>query len=87
MKDSAPLFSCVANKSQLDRGPFWTAQMKWKPNPKVYGHREYQLQGERAEAMKTLLKQFIARGWIEPSDTEWATQHLWCPRSRRANGG
>ena len=65
------LFSGVANKNPPDRGRFGTARIKLKPNPKIYRHREYQLQGHQAEAMKKLLAEFIERGWIEPSDSEW----------------
>ena len=67
------LFSGVANKNPPDRGRFGTARIKLKPNPKIYRHREYQLQGDRAEAMKKLLAEFIERGWIEPSDSHWAS--------------
>ena len=56
------LFSGVANKNPQDRGRFGTARIKLKPNPKIYRHREYQLQGDRAEAMKKLLAEFIERG-------------------------
>ena len=42
------LFSGVANKNPPDRGRFGTARIKLKPNPKIYRHREYQLQGDRA---------------------------------------
>ena len=67
------LFSGVANKNLSDPGRFGTARIKLKPNPKIYRHREYQLQGDRAEAMQKLLAEFIERGWIEPSDSEWAS--------------
>ena len=56
------LFSGVANKNPPDCGRFGTARIKLKPNPKIYRHREYQLQGDRAEAMKKLLAEFIERG-------------------------
>ena len=49
------LSSGVANKKFPDRGRFGTARIKLKPNPNIYRHREYQLQGDRAEAMKKLL--------------------------------
>ena len=58
------LFSGVANKNPADCGRFGTARIKLKPNPKIYRHREYQLQGDRAEAMKKLLAEFIERSWI-----------------------
>ena len=80
------LFSGVANKNPPDRGRFGTARIKLKPNPKIYRHQEYQLQGDRAEVMKKLLAEYIERGWIEPSDSGPA-QPLSCPKGRRASGG
>ena len=77
------LFSGVANKNPPDRGKFGTAQIKLKPNPKIYRHREYQLQGERAEAMKKLLLVFIERGWIVPSDSEWASPPFIVPKKEK----
>ena len=73
VKDYPRLFSAVANINPPDRCRFRTKQIKFKPNPKVYRHREYQLGHELAEAMKKLLKQFIEGGWIETSDREWAS--------------
>ena len=75
------LFSGVANKNLPDRGKFGTAKIKLKPNPKIYRHREDQLQGERAEAMKKLLMEFIECGWIEPSNSEWES-----PAFKRGKG-
>ena len=43
------------------------------PNPKVYRHREHQLQCEGAGAMENLLEEFIERGSIEPTEKEWAS--------------
>ena len=77
------LFSGVANKNPPDRGRFGTARIKLKPNPNIYRHREYQLQGNRAEAMKKLLAEFIERGWIEPSDSEWASPAFIVPKKEK----
>ena len=77
------LLSGVANKNPPDRGKFGTARIKLKPNPKIHRHREYQLQGNRAEAMKKLLAEFIERGWIEPSDSEWASPAFILPKRER----
>ena len=77
------LFSGVANKNPPDRGRFGTARIKLKPNPKIYRHREYQLQGDRAEAMRKLLAEFIERGWIEPSDSEWASPAFIVPKKEK----
>ena len=77
------LFGGVANKNPPDSGKFGTAKIKLKPNPKIYRHREHQLQGERAEAMKNLLMEFIERGWIEPSDSEWASPAFIVPKKEK----
>ena len=77
------LFSGVANKNPPDRGRFGTARIKLKPNPKIYRHREYQLQGDRAEATKKLLAEFIERGWIEPSNSEWASPAFIVPKKEK----
>ena len=77
------LFSGVANKNPPGRGRFGTARIKLKPNPKIYRHREYQLQGDRAKAMKKLLAEFFERGWIEPSDSEWASPAYIVPKKEK----
>ena len=81
------LFSGVANKNPPDRGRLGTSRIKLKPNPKIYRHREYQLQGDRAEAMKKLLAEFIERGWIEPSDSEWASPAFIVPKKEKGAWG
>ena len=81
------LFSCVANKNPPDRGRFGTGKIKLKPNPKIYHHREYQLQGDRAKAMKKLLAEFIERSWIEPSDSEWASPASIVPKKEKGEWG
>ena len=77
------LFSGVANKNPPDRGEFGTVRIKLKPNPKIYRHPEYQLEGDRAEAMKKLLAEFIERGWIEPSDSAWASPAFIVPKKEK----
>ena len=77
------LFSGVANKNPPDRGKFGTARIKLKLNPKIYRQRKYQLQGDRAEAMKKLLAEFIERGWIEPSNSEWASPAFIVPKKEK----
>ena len=77
------LFSGVANKNPPDRGRFGTARIKLKPNPKIYRHMEYQLQGDRAEAMKKLLAEFIERGLIERSDSDWASPASIVPKKKK----
>ena len=74
------LFSGVANENPPDRRKYGTPKIKLKPNPKIDRHREYQLQGERAEAMKELLMEFIERGWIEPSNSDLASPAFIVPK-------
>ena len=83
VKEYPRLFSGVVNENPPDRGRFGTARIKLKIKPKVYWHREYQLQGERAGAMKKLLKEFIERGWLEPSDCEWASPDFIVPKKEK----
>ena len=77
------LFSGVANKNPPDRGRFGTARIRLNPNPKIHRHQEYQLQGDWAKAMKKLLAEFIERGWIEPSDSEWASPAFIVPKKEK----
>ena len=35
------------------------------------------------EAMKKLLKEFIERGWIQPSDSEWASPAFIVPKKEK----
>ena len=77
------LFSGFPNKNSPDRGNLGTAKIKLKSNPKTYRHGEYQLQGERAEAIKKLLMEFIERGWIEPSESEWASPVFIVPKKEK----
>ena len=79
------LFIGVANKNPSDRGKYGTAKIKLKANPKMFGHQEYQLQGERAEAMRKLLMEFIERGWIERSDSEWASPSFIVPKKEKGD--
>ena len=73
----------IANKNQPVRGRFGTARIKLKANPKIYRHTEYQLQGERAEAMKKLLAELMEGCWIKPSDREWASPAFIVPKKEK----
>ena len=53
------LFSGVANKIPPDRGKYGTAKIKLKPKPKIYRHRENQLQEEQAKEIQRLLMEFL----------------------------
>ena len=53
------LFSGVANKNPSRSGEVWHSRDQAEAEHKIYRHQEYQLQGDRAEAMKRLLAEFI----------------------------
>ena len=77
------LLSGVANKNPADRGKYGTAKIKLNQNPKIYRHREYQLQEERAEAMKKLSMEFIEPVWIAHSDSGWASPAFKVPKKEK----
>ena len=83
MKDHPRLFRGVANRIPTDGGRFGTARMKLKPDPENYQYREYQHQGEPAEGMRKLLNELIERGWMEPSDSEWASAAFIVPKKEK----
>ena len=55
------------------RGQYGDAKIRLKPDPCVYGYREFALRGERKEAMEKILRDFIERGWLEPCHSKWAS--------------
>ena len=62
------------------RGPYGEAKIRLKPDPRVYGHREFALRGERKEAMERILREFIERGWLQPCHSEWASPCFVVPK-------
>ena len=53
-------------------GPYGEAQIRLKPDPRVYPHRDFALKGEGKEAMEKNLREFIGRGQLQPCYSEWA---------------
>ena len=62
------------------RGRYGEAEIRLKPDPRVYRHREFALRGERKEAMEKILREFIERGWLEPCHSEWASPCFVIPK-------
>ena len=48
------------------RGAFGEATILLKQTYRRQSHRDFQMKGEREEAMDKILQEFIKRGWIEP---------------------
>ena len=81
------LFTGVANKNPPDRGRFGTARIKLKPNPKIYRHREYQLQGDGARPWRSCWPSSLSGDGSNPPTVSGPAQPSSCPRRRRASGG
>ena len=62
------------------RGPYGKAEIRLKPDPRVYRHREFALRGERKEAMEKILRDFVERGWLELCHSEWASPCFVVPK-------
>ena len=69
------------------RGPYGEAKIRLKPDPCVYQHTEFALSGERREAMEKILREFLARGWLEPCHSEWASPCFVVPKKVAEGGG
>ena len=61
-------------------GTYGEAKIRPKPDPRLYRHREFALRGERKEAMGKILREFIARSWLEPCHSEWASPCFVLPK-------
>ena len=56
------------------RGPFGVARIELQDGAVPQKRKPFRMLGEKEEAFKVLIKKFLERGWIEPSDSEWGSQ-------------
>ena len=49
----------------------------------IVPHQKYQVQGDRAKGMKKHFKEIMERGWIQPSDSEWASPAFIVPKKEK----
>ena len=66
-------FSGKPTKDPLIRGAYGQAKIGLQKPHKVFRQREFASKGDRLEAMKAQLKDFMERGWLEPYTSEWAS--------------
>lgn len=52
------------------RGPHGEAKIIIRPGAVPKRQRAFQMVGERADALKRILEEYMDRGWIEPSYSE-----------------
>ena len=62
------------------RGPYGEAEIRLRPDPRVYRHREFALRSKRREAIEKILREFIDRGSLEPCHSEWASPCFVVPK-------
>jgi hypothetical protein len=68
------------HKDPPQRGPFGLAELKLKPGAVPKRQRGFTTQGEKAEGLNALVKEFVERGWIEPSYSEWSSAAFVVPK-------
>ena len=62
------------------RGPYGEARINIKHGAQPRRQRAFQLVGERADALKAILEEYVDRGWIEPSYSEWGAPAFVVPK-------
>ena len=62
------------------RGQYGEGKIRLRPDARVYPHREFALRRESKEAVEKILREFIARGWLQPCHSEWACRCLVVPK-------
>ena len=73
----------LSGKLQKDppvRGPFGMARIELMPGAAPRRQRSFKMVGEREEALKEILEDYIKRGWLEPSFSEWGSPCFVVPK-------
>ena len=68
------------------RGPFGEAKINIMPGATPKRQRSFKMVGEREAAFKEILEDYIEKGWLEPSFSEWGSLALWSPRKSKEIG-
>ena len=64
------------------RGPFGMAKIELIPGAMPKRHRSFKMVGEREEALKLILEDYVKRGWLEPSYSEWGSPCFVVPKKQ-----
>lgn len=63
------------------RGPSGIAKIELLPGAIPKKERPFRMVGEREAALEELIQEFIAKKWIAPSDSEWASRAFVVPKA------
>ena len=62
------------------RGPYGEAKIVVRQGSTPRRQRGFQLTGEREKAVIKIVEEFVDRGWLEPSYSEWASTAFVVPK-------
>ena len=62
------------------RGPFGQAKIELIPGARPKRHRSFKMVGEREAALKEIIEEYVERGWLEPSFSEWGSPCFVVPK-------
>ena len=77
MKAFAEIFE---EPSEIDREGRIKHSIKLREGAKAYRKAPYRMAPEQKDALKAELEEFLKKGWIQPSMSEWATVALVVPK-------
>lgn len=74
--------SGVPVKDPPKRCEWGEARIHLTPGATPYRARAFKMEGERGEALKKIIEQFVERGWLEKSHSEWASPAFVVPKKK-----
>ena len=74
------------HRSPPERGPFGMAHIRLVPGANPKRQRSFKMVGEREEALKKIIEEYIDRGWLEPSFSEWGSPCFVVPKKVKGSG-
>ena len=70
----------------LVRGPHGVAHIELHDGAVPCAKKPFRTLGEREAALQGIIDKYLARGWIVPSKSEWASQAFVVPKPTKADG-
>jgi hypothetical protein len=74
------VLSGILPKEPPVRGPYGLANIAIKADAHAKRQRCFQMVGERADALKQIIEEYVAIGWLEPSFSEWGAPAFVVPK-------
>ena len=63
-----------------ERGPWGIARIELKEGAVAKKTRPFRMPPDREQALAKLIQGFVAKGWVEPSKSEWSAQAFIVPK-------